>query len=216
MKQPRWLTGVASVGSVSADPSLYPAGAEWRFGGKFVFLVVSSPHPRDKKRRSWRSTTSPILDGCRPLEKTVFGSLPVPRLNGVRSSVRKDVTRLLPVFRTCSPRRYSDSSPGAHSHFGVTCLACRPRDAMARVNCHANVDSMYEPFRFPYRPRSRWDLEPMFHSRLLPSLTRSFTLVTGFNYEERKDHPPMSAEVCPRCDSIRVASMNAARGTTRY
>ena len=141
---------------------------------------------------------SPILGGGQPLEKTVFGSLPAPRLNGARSGVRKDVTRLLPVFRTCSPRRYSGSSPGAHSQFGVTYLACRPRDAMARVNCHANVDSMYESFRFPYRLRSRWDLESMFHSRLFPSLTRSFTSVTGFNYEERKNHPPMSAEVVPR------------------
>ena len=137
---------------------------------------------------------------ARPLEKTVFGSLPLPRLNGARSSVRKDVTRLLPVFRSRSPRRYSDSSPGARSHFGVTYLACRPRDAMARVNCHANVDSMYESFRFPYRLRSRWDLESMFHSRLLPSLTRSFSFAAGFNYGERKITPPMSAEVCPRCD----------------
>ena len=29
-----------------------------------------------------------------------FGSLPAPRLNGARSGVRKDVTRLLPVFRS--------------------------------------------------------------------------------------------------------------------
>ena len=122
---------------------------------------------------------SPILGGCRPLEKTIFGSLPAPRLNGARSGVRKDVTRLLPVFRTRSPRRYSDSSPGAHSHFGVTYLACRPRDAMARVNCHANVDSMYESFRFPYRHRSRWDLESMFHSRLLPKFDAFFLVRSG-------------------------------------
>ena len=67
-----------------------------RYGGNY-------PASTDGRKAAW--------------EDYFFGSSPAPRLNGVRSSVGKVMTRLLPVFRSGSSAAYSDSSPGAHSHF---------------------------------------------------------------------------------------------------
>ena len=46
---------------------------------------------------------------------------------------RKVMTRCYRVFRTYNAAEaWSDSSPGDHTLFGVTYLACRPRDAVAQ------------------------------------------------------------------------------------
>ena len=100
LKQPRWLGGVASVGSVSADPCLlYPAGAEGRFRGK---RVSSCCLLQTRMTNTTGMTINYFANtfGGEAAREDGFGSLPALRLSGVRSGVRKVLTRLLSTCRT--------------------------------------------------------------------------------------------------------------------
>ena len=149
-------------------------------GGVFQEVRFSSvfPGPCDKST-GMAATTPPVRTAVRPRGKTIFGSSPAPRLNGARSGVGNVMTRLLSVFRSGSSAAYSDSSPGAHSHFfhfwpvgpEMPWSGSAPTPTLRACSSRSLPLSAAQP--------GAW--ESMFHPRLLPKRARPFSVVTGFN-----------------------------------
>ena len=176
MKQPRGFPGVASVDSVSVARSLAqlePRGVfvgkkgssvslrtvrqQRRGGGNYPAYTWWLNHGR---RRFWLFTRTPVE----------WGALGRPNQRRVCYCVwRSNVT---------SEAR-SNSSPGDHTLFGVTYLACRPQHAMARVSPHAYVGNLYESLRSPCRLALPGALESTHHPCLLPGKSMYFHVRNG-------------------------------------